>query len=736
MSEIKLSSQEISRLESNKDFEQFWFNWEISKEEIKLLWTQQREELKQILSTNKELFSLISEINASAPADQTATPPPEAQPSESDVQTAQADWDRQIPEEQISSNEEQESWREMYKIENWLRNKGYTNLYILARALEQWYIPALHTAKFKEVQFSWNKWGWIKHKGAYIVDWWPMTNWTWKLSVLNRWFEDYVKSVTLSDIALEKTELKEIIKRWNKISTLDNAMLNKHFNILVKLEAALVSWDINAIRRYMNQYKTNFTKEKCNSFEGFKSKYRINTITSWILIEDWVLAREKASLNTERIAEEARVGKFSSGNSVDNLMLNTKKLKAWDVIKMHTNSPGHYLELKIKSVSANWKNILVDYIQHKWWSVWFHWTDKTIRLESSKVVFVNNRTMPQYENLSHFEFTQSSAFAEKMAKFSEKELHLNKIKAELAKNPPELEAAVKLKKQYEAKYATKIKSADFRKDKIDALHAEKPNVEAVKKEVIEIQNSIDEMKKDLIREHDELLKSGRTDSSKVEELRKIGEKINKEIVELQKRWIDHISQLDLDGIKAVTREPVWWLKWVEKMNWWWDWFLKAIDNSKWWKILIWASLVWLVFASKDWVKNIFKQWISKETARDMGDLALGFVPIIGWVNDLYIWKEWKDWNWRELSKKESWARLWFWIVWLIPWGSLIVKGTAKVWVSVFKMWKTWMKAINAADATVEGARLAWKTATYGYLGYSLVTDLVIPTYHSLHWIKK
>lgn len=282
-------------------------------------------------------------------------------------------------------------------------------------------------------------------------------------------------------------------------------------------------------------------------------------------------------------------------------------------------------------------------------------------------------------------------------------------------------------------------AADLKKQE-----SEIKKIEKVKKEILSIEWEIDWLKKQATDELVKLNKLAWKDPAKLkvcqDEWKRIIEDINKQILELEKKWVNNISRLDYTSLESLSKESK-LVKWLEKANWW----LDKIINSKWWKIVVWAALLSIVWNSKDWITDMFKQWISKETWKSLWDLAVWFLPVVWWMHDLVlawndVWfmpdnweKDYKEfflWN-RELSDKEKMIRTWFWTVWLIPGWSLLVKWTAKVGMGTFKMWTKWIQMLKGADIAMEWVKLTWKTATYSYLWYSLVTDTIVPMYHNL-----
>ena len=452
--EIRLSSQEISKLENTSDFEKFWFKWEITKDEIKLLSSQKRQELKALLNTNKALEKLINDVGT------TQDPSPEAVPATAQpgqIESAPVGQAPQQPEWQPekSPEEAEKEGQQGYKIEKDLRNKWFSDLFIMARMLELGYVPTVHDKKLFGEKFAMNnKWKWVKYHWSYAINWWFLTNWNWneKLSAANRWAADGIKNVTLSDIALEKAEIKEIVSRANsRLKPLDQANLNRHFSILERLETAINAWNNAEIRNLFKEYKTNFWEDARNSFKGFTDKYKINLISSWVKNHEAILNWQKTALEAELRADNQRISQIKSNNSMSNLELNAKKLKAWDKLKLFTWDPKHYLEVEIVWVSRNGQNIAVNFTQHMDWHIWKAWSNKLMKFTADSVSIAGFPEMPKYEHLSTFEFQESKALAIKNNKFKEKVADLENIKAELNKNPPELKKAAELRKNFEAK---------------------------------------------------------------------------------------------------------------------------------------------------------------------------------------------------------------------------------------------------------------------------------------------
>jgi hypothetical protein len=145
---------------------------------------------------------------------------------------------------------------------------------------------------------------------------------------------------------------------------------------------------------------------------------------------------------------------------------------------------------------------------------------------------------------------------------------------------------------------------------------------------------------------------------------------------------------------------------------------------------MWVAVFTLVWQSSGSISEMVHKWLSKENAKDIWDLAVWLIPVVWWINDLYIAASGKDWNNRDLTKKERYIRTWFGIVWLIPWGWLLLKWWAKL-----VKWAAWVRAIKAADVWLESFKLAWKAWTYGYLWYTLAESVVTTSVSLLKWHK-
>jgi hypothetical protein len=164
--------------------------------------------------------------------------------------------------------------------------------------------------------------------------------------------------------------------------------------------------------------------------------------------------------------------------------------------------------------------------------------------------------------------------------------------------------------------------------------------------------------------------------------------------------------------------------------------LKVIENHKLWKIAIGLSIFTLAASWGKWFyDNIRENWVTKEQWKDMADLAVWFIPVVGWVNDLYVAYKWKDWNNRDLTTKDRAIRTWFWLVGLIPGGWLLIKW----WAKLLGKWAAGVKMIKWADVALEWAKVAGKWFTYGFLWYSLVSStysFTMDVYDKLPYVWK
>lgn len=245
MEEIKLNSKEISRLD-NSWFEELAISWKITKEEVKALSSERREKLKQVLSTNAQLWMLLTSVKETQSSSE--------KPS-------------------FSQSQVEFDWR--YKKE-W-----YTDMFILARALELGYIPDVHSLKIWDI-FKWDKK--IRNSLSYTFDWGPFTNW-WPLSKsgsMNKEFFKYVREIWIEAANFERLQAKELLTRASKVSTLDRWIINDRFAILDRISTVLRNWTDDQVKAVLWEYKREFWKDKVAELA---KRYKLNLYTDWIAKE-------------------------------------------------------------------------------------------------------------------------------------------------------------------------------------------------------------------------------------------------------------------------------------------------------------------------------------------------------------------------------------------------------------------------------------------------------------------
>lgn len=217
----------------------------------------------------------------------------------------------------------------------------------------------------------------------------------------------------------------------------------------------------------------------------------------------------------------------------------------------------------------------------------------------------------------------------------------------------------------------------------------------ITKEIAVIEKEIDTIKKEAEKQLQDLEKIAKQDPKKVPELKawfeKTVEKMNTQIAELEKRWVDWLKKLNPEDLKLVSTKSKRTADMV-KTNWWVDWKMSWI----WWKIFWVAWITMLAHWAYSWVQDT---WFTSETLRNAADIWIWMIPIAWWAYDIWRAFDWEDLNWKEMTTSERWTRFGFWVVWLVPVAWTIVKWSA-----------TWVKSTAIATKLAQNWELiteAW-----------------------------
>lgn len=700
--EIIFNEIEKNILDNNTELSEIGFAWRVSKEDLNSLSKANLNKLKQVLSTNKELQNLIWEIENSS--------------------------DKSEKKEEKVENENKESPQ---TIEKKYRSEGFSDLYILSRMLERWYIPNINPKTFKDS--SWKIFYWklfslkdnvVWNKTSYFLEWGPFTSWainskTW---IANVWLDEKVKNIILQDIDVKKAQVKEFL--WEISSrklNIDKTSIEAKSTCLENLEKAYKSWNIDDIKKYWDEYLYLTSKP----IDKIAKQHWISLVSSKVVAEKIKIEKQLQDRQDLLKIENERLEKINKNwNNIKNLWNNAWNLNKWDYLKIEWKiNKWDYIEFEIIKKNPDWTfDIKYNEYQIQW---------NQLKNGKAKIKFSPEWNIIDWSWKIRYEWSSFEVKSKRfwilnkeISEFETKKIKLSQIETELKKTHPDRKKINKLNSEFEALHWWKWKKL-VKNENTELIKLEKTEIEKVKKELEVIEKKIESLKQEAKNKLSEIDKKAWKDQAKVQayrdEWKKIIDDINKEIVELNKKWLATISELDHDELLKLSKESK-AVKWIKQVDKWAD----TVINSKWWKIVAWFAVLSLVWWAKDWVWEMLKNWVSKENMLDWTDIAIWFIPVAWWVYDLIIAARWKDLNDRDLSTKERWIRTWFWVVGLIPWGWLLVKW----WAKVIK-WAAWVKMIKAADVWLEWARVAWKIWTYGYLGYS-VAETTIPVAINLY----
>jgi hypothetical protein len=188
---------------------------------------------------------------------------------------------------------------------------------------------------------------------------------------------------------------------------------------------------------------------------------------------------------------------------------------------------------------------------------------------------------------------------------------------------------------------------------------------------------------------------------------------NNKILSMQQRAVDQMQHLDTRTLLNEAQKP-WFInsllrfnKYTVALHWW----AKKLVTSKYWAKSAWFFIwmwVW-TYLGAWWSQALNDSDMLRTLWNDLWDMTIWFIPIFWWINDVYIAMRWTDWNERVLTWWARAERVWFWIIWLIPWVGTIVKLTkqSKKWANILKALE-WIQKIAPNMYKASWVYSVWK----------------------------
>lgn len=306
------------------------------------------------------------------------------------------------------------------------------------------------------------------------------------------------------------------------------------------------------------------------------------------------------------------------------------------------------------------------------------------------------------------------------------------------------------------KYWKKLETFEGKPIKITKMNAENlsktvtQQIDKHKKSFGEAAKELNEIKKDTetkLKKLDEEAKFDTKNTKKYQnKSRTILKENNTKMLQIeQKVWLS-LSKVSKSEIETLQKtNPM-----IDKMikaNW--NSVDKFLSSSKAGKLMLWASLATLVLKGVNWYMTDDSETL-KQVWLEVWDLAVGMAWIPGNIYDITtaITGEWIAGNLSTTDRIIRWAvgtvclaiNAGSWIGWPLWWAAGAGVTTAIEWA--VKAWtKTW-KVIKTTSKIAKWANVAQKwiqIATYGYLWYSLITDLppmAVGLYDAVKWWSK
>ncbi len=217
------------------------------------------------------------------------------------------------------------------------------------------------------------------------------------------------------------------------------------------------------------------------------------------------------------------------------------------------------------------------------------------------------------------------------------------------------------------------------------------------------------------------------------EITKQTQATNKKILTMQQTALNQMRHLDTKTILREAQKP-WFInsflhfnKHAQNIHWW----IQKIATHKKSKYAVWFLLwmwVW-TYIHAGWSEVLDNDAMMRTLWNDLWDMIVWFIPIVWWVNDLYIAIVWTDWNKRALTSGARAERVLFGIVGLLPWVWTLIKVSknSKKALALIKALE-WIQKLSPGLYTMSWTYAVWKLwlvglASTGELASALYTWL-------------